>query len=84
MLEWDLIQKLEPYTKDIVPLPAVYYEDFIACNQKSRADHILKGNNKKDHLDEIRKNIRDFKNENQLEKVIILWTANTERFCVVQ
>lgn len=32
VLDWDLIQRLEPYTKDIVPLPAVYYEDFIAGN----------------------------------------------------
>lgn len=35
------------------------------------------------HLEEIRKNIRDFKADNELEKVIILWTANTERFCVI-
>lgn len=83
VLDWDLIQKLEQYTKDITPLPAVYYEDFIACNQKSRADHILKGSSKRNHLEEIRKNIRDFKEKNELEKVIVLWTANTERFCVV-
>lgn len=83
VLDWDLIQNLESYTKDIVPLPAVYYEDFIASNQKSRADHILKGNDKLQHLEEIRKNIRDFKAKNELEKVIVLWTANTERFCVL-
>ena len=33
------------------------------------------------HLEIIRKNIRDFKNENQLDKVVVLWTANTERMC---
>lgn len=37
-----------------------------------------------EHLEVIRKNIRDFKEKNELEKVTILWTANTERFCVVQ
>lgn len=82
-MDWDLVQNLEPYTKQIEPLPAVYYEDFIALNQKSRADHILKGSDKKQHLEEIRKNIRDFKEKNELEKVMILWTANTERFCVL-
>ena len=30
----------------------------------------------------IRKNIRDFKKQNNLDKVLVLWTANTERFCV--
>lgn len=38
--------------------------------------------NKLEHLKQIRKNISDFKEENDLDKVIILWTANTERFAV--
>ena len=41
--------------------------------------HFIKGN-RKQQLEEIRRNIRAFKTENKLEKVIILWTANTERF----
>ncbi|KAA1115809.1 Myo-inositol-1-phosphate synthase [Puccinia graminis f. sp. tritici] len=32
------------------------------------------------HLDQIRKDIRDFKAANKLDKVIVLWTANTERY----
>jgi len=31
-------------------------------------------------MEQIRKDIRDFKAKNKLDKVIILWTANTERF----
>ena len=31
----------------------------------------------------IQKNIRDFKKENELDKVLVLWTANTERFTVI-
>lgn len=50
VMDWDLIQQLEPYCKKLVPWPAVYYEDFIAGNQKSRANHILQGNNKLEHL----------------------------------
>lgn len=64
------------------PLPAIYYPDFIAANQEDRADNILQGQNKLEHLSIIRKNIRDFKEQNKLDKVIVLWTANTERFCV--
>lgn len=84
VLDWDLIQKLEPYTKDVTPWPAVYYEDFIASNQKSRADHILKETDKQIHLDKIREDIRNFKIKNSLDKIIVLWTANTERFCEVK
>lgn len=34
----------------------------------------------REHLEKIRKDIRDFKAANGLDKVIVLWTANTERF----
>ncbi|KAH9265357.1 hypothetical protein BASA84_001626 [Batrachochytrium salamandrivorans] len=46
---------------------------------KDRADNLLSGS-KQDHLDRIRKDIRDFKLANDLDRVIVLWTANTERF----
>jgi len=47
--------------KDIVPLPSIYYEDFIAKNQKDRANNVIPGNNKLEHLERIRKDIRNFK-----------------------
>ena len=31
-------------------------------------------------MEEVRKNIRDFKASSGVEKVIVLWTANTERY----
>lgn len=35
-------------------------------------------------METIRRNIRDFKSANALDKVVVLWTANTERFCAVE
>jgi myo-inositol-1-phosphate synthase len=32
------------------PLPSIYYPDFIAANQESRADNILPGDSKLAHL----------------------------------
>ena len=43
------------------PLPGIYYKDFIAENQEARADNIIPGNDKKEHLEKIRKDIKDFK-----------------------
>jgi myo-inositol-1-phosphate synthase len=83
VLDHDLKEKLRPYMKDFVPLPSIYYPDFIATNQAQRADNILEGD-KLDNLTCIRQDIRDFKKSNNLEKVIIIWTANTERFCDVR
>jgi len=80
---------LEPTLKDqikkemaaMVPLPSIYYPDFIAANQEDRADNLIKGSKAcMEHVDQIRKDIRDFKATNNLDKVIVQWTANTERF----
>lgn len=88
VLDVTLQQKLATYTESIVPLPSVYYPDFIAINQKERADNIFnvdsKGDvttkNKWEDVERIRKDIREFKEKNKLDKVIVLWTANTERY----
>jgi myo-inositol-1-phosphate synthase len=81
--DYSLQEQLKPFMKDMLPLPAPYYADFIAPNQKARADNILPGANKQAHLDQIRKDIRDFKAKNNLEQVIVLWSANTERFAQI-
>lgn len=33
---------------------------------------------------QIRKDIQEFKQKNNLDKVAVLWTANTERFCALE
>lgn len=77
VFDYDLQQKLYPLMKEYKPLPSIYYPDFIASNQEDRADNIIQGGNKKEHLKIIRKNIQDFKAEHELARVVILWTANT-------
>lgn len=34
-------------------------------------------------MEQIRDDIRDFRSSSGVDKVIVLWTANTERFCDV-
>lgn len=34
-------------------------------------------------MEQIRADIRDFKQSSGVDKVIVLWTANTERFCEI-
>lgn len=80
VLDYDLQRQLIPHMKDLVPLPTVYYPDFIAANQSDRADNVLPQKLKKEHVEVIRGQIRDFKAANKVDKVIVLWSANTERF----
>lgn len=79
VFEYDLQRKLQPYMADMVPRPSIYRPDFIAANQSDRADHVITGS-AQHQLDTIRADIKDFKQKNCLDKVIVLWTANTERF----
>jgi len=63
------------------PLPSIYYPDFIAANQSDRANNLIPGSKAcLEHLAQLRQDIRNFKEANGLDNVIILWTANTERF----
>lgn len=80
VLDYDLQRQVADEMRQMVPLPSIYYPDFIAANQSDRADNLIPGENKRAHADQIRKDIRDFKAANNLDKVIVIWTANTERY----
>ena len=79
VLEPTLKEKVRAEMASMRPLPSVYSPDFIANNQGARADNVLRGT-KAEQVATLRKNIRDFKAANNLDKVIVVWTANTERY----
>ena len=83
VLEPDLVRQVKPELDRLVPLASIYQPDFIAMNQADRADNIIKGT-KREQLERLRQDIREFKTLHSLEKVIVMWTANTERFTVLQ
>ncbi|KAI6359061.1 Inositol-3-phosphate synthase [Pyricularia grisea] len=81
VLEPSLKMQVRKEMASMKPLPSIYYPDFIAANQGSRADNVLPGSKAcNGHVDQLRRDIRDFKAKNGLDKVIVLWTANTERY----
>jgi len=83
VLDYDLQRQVAPHMASLTPLPSIYYPDFIAANQSDRADNVLTGT-KQQHLDQVRADIRAFKASHGLDKVVVLWTANTERFSSVE
>uniref|UniRef100_A0A1B0CZ62 inositol-3-phosphate synthase n=1 Tax=Phlebotomus papatasi TaxID=29031 RepID=A0A1B0CZ62_PHLPP len=64
------------------PRPAIYDPDFIAANQSDRADNLIPGT-RFEQYQQVRQDIRDFRHATGVEEVIVLWTANTERFSEV-
>jgi myo-inositol-1-phosphate synthase len=80
VLDYDLQRQLAPLLSSIKPMPSIYYPDFIAANQSDRANNVLPGADKGAHLEALRGQIRGFRALHKLDKVIVLWSANTERF----
>ncbi|OCH93530.1 Myo-inositol-1-phosphate synthase [Obba rivulosa] len=84
VLDWDLQRQVAPHMAALgKPLPSVYYPDFIAANQEARADNVLPGADKQAHLEQLRADIRAFKAAHALDRVVVFWTANTERYADV-
>ena len=79
VLDWDLQRQLAPHMRDWVPRPGIYDPSFIAANQEARADNVIRGS-KQEQMDQIRADIKDFKASSGVDKVVVLWTANTERY----
>lgn len=83
VIDFELQKQLVPYMKDIVPLPGIYDTSFIAANQEMRADNIIKAP-KAEQIEIVRTHIRNFRKNYGLDKIVVLWTANTERYSMVQ
>ena len=83
VLDLELQQQLVPYLKELRPRPSIFDPSFVAANQQARADNTIEG--KKQHqMEQIRADISDFKKKSGVEKVVVMWTANTERYCKVE
>lgn len=82
VLDYNLQTQLKPYMENFKPRPSIYIPEFIAANQAERADNVLTGS-KQEMMTKIREDIREFKKSSGVDKVIVLWTANTERFSEV-
>lgn len=83
VLEPDLLRQVKPYLDQLKPLPSIFDPTFVASNQADRADNILSGR-KYDQVMKISRDIGNFKEANRLDKIIVMWTANTERFTEIK
>ena len=83
VLDIDLQRQLRPHMEALgQPLPSIYSSSFIAANQSDRADNLIPGT-KQEQLETLRRHIREFKAAKAVDKVIVLWTANTERYSLI-
>ena len=83
VIDYDLQRQVYQVMKEMVPMPSIFRPEWIAASQTNRADNILAGS-KLEMMNTVRRNIQEFKNSRNLEKVIVIWTANTEKYCVLR
>ncbi|XP_059471213.1 inositol-3-phosphate synthase 1-B [Neocloeon triangulifer] len=79
VIDWQLQQQLVSKMSQMKPRPAAHIPGFVASNQEMRVDNVIPGD-RQAMVEQLRKDIRDFKESRQLETVVVVWTANTERF----
>jgi len=77
VLDVQLQDQLYDDMKKIVPMPSVFFPEYVAANQKDRANNVLKGS-KAAQIERLKSDIDAFKREHELDTVIVLWSANTE------
>lgn len=83
VLDVNLQDQIYKKMSQFKPRPSIYDKDFIAANQEDRADNLIHGTRYEQYT-KIREDIKNFKKESMVDKVIVLWTANTERFSDVR
>lgn len=83
VLDFELQEQIYDNLAAMQPRPSIYDPDFIAANQSDRADNLIKGT-RFEQYEQIRLDIQDFKAKSGVDTVIVLWTANTERFCDIK
>ena len=75
VLEDRHLDPIADYLKAIKPMPAVFENHYVT---RIHGTNVKKGKNKRDLAEQLRQDIRDFKERNKLDRVVIVWCASTE------
>jgi len=77
VLDAALLEQIKAPLEQIKPFPAVFDPSFVSLID---GPHVKKGKNKKDLAEQLREDIRNFKKDNDCERLVMVWCASTERY----
>jgi myo-inositol-1-phosphate synthase len=77
VLDPSLLEELRPELEAICPWPAVFDQQYV---KRLMGPNIKSGANKRELADQITADIRQFKVEKQLDRMVMIWCASTEVF----
>jgi myo-inositol-1-phosphate synthase len=75
VLEKDLLDQIRPELEQIKPWPAVFDRRYV---KRLDGPNVKKGKNKKDLAEQVRADIRKFKQDNGLARLVMVWCGSTE------
>jgi myo-inositol-1-phosphate synthase len=77
VLEANLLDKVRPELEAVSPWPAVFDRRYV---KRLDGPNVKKGRNKRDLAEQVIADIRRFKQENKLDRLVMMWCGSTEIF----
>jgi myo-inositol-1-phosphate synthase len=71
------LEPLKDFLQAIKPMPAVFHKDYV---RKLDGPNVKKGANKFELAEQLREDIRRFKDENGCDRLVMIWCGSTEVF----
>jgi myo-inositol-1-phosphate synthase len=77
VLDKELLDQIRPELEQIRPWPAVFDQRYV---KRLHGPNVKKGKNKKDLAEQLRADIRNFKKQHNLDRMVMVWCGSTEVF----
>ncbi len=77
VLERSLLEQVKPFLSGITPRKAVFDKNYV---KKLDGPNVKKGKNKKELVEQLRDDIRDFKKTSGADRLAMIWCGSTESF----
>ncbi len=77
VLEADILEKIRPELEAIKPMPAVFDRRYV---KRLDGPNVKKGKNKKELAEQLREDMRRFKQQHNCERLVMVWCGSTEVF----
>ncbi len=71
------VEPVSEFLRGITPMPAVFENHYVT---RIHGSNVKKGKTKRELAEQLRQDIRDFKSNNGLDRLVIVWCASTEIF----
>jgi myo-inositol-1-phosphate synthase len=75
VLTVELLEQIRPELEQIRPWPAVFDRQYV---KRLDGPNVKKGKNKRELAEQLREDIRRFKDENSLDRLVMVWCGSTE------